>query len=77
LPFVHRDKRIDRGYRIDLLVEHRLIVELKAVAQLKPILEAQLLSCLRLSDWRVGLSINFNVKLLRTGIRSLANELEE
>ena len=65
------------GDRIDLLVEHRIIVALKAVAQLEPIHEAQLLSYLKLSGCHVGLLINFNVKLLRKGIRRLVNELKE
>jgi GxxExxY protein len=77
LPVVHHDVRIDCGDRIDLLVEHRIIVALKAVAQLEPIHEAQSLSCLRLSGCHVGLSINFNGKLLRNGIRRLVNEFKE
>jgi GxxExxY protein len=68
---------IDCGRRIDLLVDQRIIVARKAVAQLKPIHEAQSLSYLRLSGCHVGLSINFNVKLLRNGIRRLLNELKE
>ena len=77
LPVDYRDVHIDCGDRIDLLVEHRIIVELKAVAQLEPIHEAHLLSYLRLSGCHVGLLINFNVKLLRNGIRRLVNELKE
>ncbi len=61
--------RIDCGYRIDLLVEDVVIVELEAVEQVKPIHEAQLLSYLKLSCRTVGLLINFNVKLLKDGIR--------
>jgi GxxExxY protein len=75
LPAVYHDVRIDCGDRIDLLVDQRIIVALKAVAQLEPIHEAQLLSCLRLSGCHVGLLIDFNVKLLRNGIRRLVNEL--
>ena len=77
LPVVYRDVRIDCGYRIDLLVEDLVIVELKAVAELQPIHEAQLLSYLKLSGRHVGLLINFNVKLLKSGIRRLVNELPE
>jgi GxxExxY protein len=77
LPVVYRDLHIDCGDRIDLLVEHRIIVKLKAVAQLEPIHEAQLLSYLEVSGCHVGLLINFNVKLLRNGIRRLVNELKE
>ena len=77
LPVVYRDVRIDCGYRIDLLVEHLVIVELKAVAQLEPIHEAQLLSYLKLSGCHLRLLINFNVKLLKNGIRRVVNELPE
>jgi GxxExxY protein len=77
LPVVYRGVRIDCGYRIDLLVEDLVIVELKAVAELQPIHEAQLLSYLKLSGRHVGLLINFNVKLLKRGIRRLVNELPE
>jgi GxxExxY protein len=77
LPVIYRDVRIDCGYRIDLLVEHQVILELKAVTQLQPIHEAQLLSYLKLSGCHVGLLINFNVKLLKNGIRRLVNRLPE
>ena len=77
LPVTYKDVRIDCGYRIDLLVEGQVIVELKAVQALEPIHEAQLLSYLKLSDCHVGLLINFNVKLLKAGLRRLVNGLPE
>jgi GxxExxY protein len=77
LPVVYRGVRIDCGYRIDLLVEDKVIVELKAVTSLKPIYEAQLLTYLRLSGLHVGLLINFNVRLLKNGLRRLVHELPE
>lgn len=61
--------RIPCGYRLDLLVENAVIVELKAVTRLEPIHEAQLLSYLRLSDYPIGLLLNFNVKHLLNGLR--------
>lgn len=73
LPVVYDGMRLDAGYRIDLLVEDEVIVELKAVERLLPIHEAQVISYLRLSGKKIGLLINFNVKLLRDGIRRLAN----
>jgi GxxExxY protein len=73
LPVVYDSVRLDAGYRLDLLVEQRIIIELKAVERLIPIHEAQLLSYLKLSKLPLGLLINFNVKLLRDGIRRLAN----
>jgi GxxExxY protein len=69
LPLVYKEIRLDQGYRIDLLVEHKVIVELKVVEGLTPVHEAQVLSYLKLSGCQVGLLINFNVKLLKNGIR--------
>jgi GxxExxY protein len=77
LPVAYKDMCIDCGYRIDLLVDDRVIVELKAVQALDALHEAQLLSYLKLSGHQAGLLINFNVRLLRYGIRRLVNELPE
>jgi GxxExxY protein len=73
LPVTYRSVKIDCGYRIDLLVEDQVVVELKAVERLERIHEAQLLSYLKLSDHSVGLLINFNVEVLKNGIKRLAN----
>ncbi|MBK7896032.1 MAG: GxxExxY protein [Anaerolineaceae bacterium] len=75
LPIVYGEVKLDCGYRLDLFVEGLVIVELKAVERLAPIHEAQLLSYLKLADCRLGLLINFNVTLLKRGIRRLANNL--
>ena len=72
-PLVYKGVRIDRAYRIDLLVEEQVIVELKALTQDLPVHEAQLLSYLRLSGRQVGLLINFHVRQLVRGIRRLVN----
>ena len=77
LPVRYRGVNVDCGYRIDLLVEGKVVVELKAVERLEAIHQAQLLSYLKLSGCKVGLLINFNVKVLKDGIRRLVNELEE
>ena len=69
MHFECKGKRFDCGYRIDILVDDRVIVELKAVDELAPVHEAQLLTYLRLSGVRVGLLINFNVPVLKDGIR--------
>ena len=66
--------KLDCGYRLDLLVEEAVIVEIKAVDRLAPIHKAQLLSYLRLSGCKVGLLINFNVKVLKDGIRRVVND---
>ena len=73
LPIIYQNVKIEAGYRIDLLVEHLIIVELKTVERLLPIHEAQSLSYIKLSKLKLGLLINFNVKLLRDGIRRVVN----
>lgn len=73
MPVFYKEVQLDAGYRLDVLVEKSVIVELKAVEQLLPIHEAQLLSYLKLSGCRVGLLINFNVPVLKQGIRRLVN----
>ena len=69
LPLVYKEIRLDQGYRLDLLVEQQVIVELKVVDQISPVHEAQILSYLKFSGCKIGLLINFNVKLLKDGIR--------
>ena len=64
---------LDCGYRIDLLVNELVIVEVKAVNAIAPIHHAQLTSYLKLSGCRVGLLINFNVVLLKDGIKRVVN----
>jgi GxxExxY protein len=71
LPLVYKEIRLDQGYRIDLLVERKVVVEIKVVEQIAPVHEAQVLSYLKLSGCRIGLLLNFNVKLLKNGIRRL------
>ena len=73
LPVVYDGVRLDAGYKIDILVEDKVIVELKTVERILPVHEAQLISYLKLSNKKIGLLINFNVRLLRDGIRRLAN----
>lgn len=69
IPIRYKDVVLDCGYRLDLIVEDEVIVEIKSVSEILPIHEAQMLSYLKLSGRRHGLLINFNVKLLRDGIR--------
>jgi GxxExxY protein len=66
---------IESGYRLDLLVSDLVVVEVKAVEALAAIHEAQLLSYLKLGGWRLGHLLNFNVGLMRGGIRRMANGL--
>ncbi len=69
MPIFYKDVMLDCGYRADLIVEDHVIVEIKSVANIASIHEAQLLSYLKLSDCKYGLLINFNVRLLKEGIR--------
>jgi GxxExxY protein len=71
VPVVYKEMKLDCGFRIDLLVEKQLVVELKSVESLLPIHEAQLLTYLKLTGCKVGLLINFNVRLLKGGIKRL------
>ena len=64
---------LDLGYRVDVLVDEEVVVELKAVSKLLPIHEAQLLSYLKLNNFRVGLLINFHAVHLRDGIKRMVN----
>ena len=73
LPLVYKGLQLDCGYRLDLLVNETVIVEVKAVDILAPIHSAQLLSYLKLSGCKVGLLINFNVLVLKQGIKRLIN----
>ncbi|NLF74668.1 MAG: GxxExxY protein [Chloroflexi bacterium] len=73
LPLVYKAVRLDCGYRLDLLVDDCIIVEVKSVDALEPVHTAQVLSYLKLSGCRVGLLINFNVQVLKRGIRRLVN----
>ena len=68
LPVDYKGVHLDCGYRMDLVVDDKVAVELKSVEKVIPIHEAQLLTYLRLSHVRVGLLINFNVRVLRQGI---------
>lgn len=69
VPVSYKDVRLDCGYRVDLLVEDVLIVELKSVDHVTPVHEAQILTYMKLAATRCGLLINFNVPLLKNGIR--------
>ena len=68
---------MDCGYRADLIVEEMILVEIKAVEELTPRNDAQLLSYLKLGGWQVGLILNFNVELLKHGIRRKVLNLNE
>jgi GxxExxY protein len=69
LPVVYRGVRIDCGFRLDLVVESTVVVEIKAVERILPVHEAQILTYLKLSGHPIGLLLNFNVPMMKDGIR--------
>lgn len=69
LPVAYKEIKLECGYRVDLFVDDRLIIELKSVEQLLKIHEAQLLTYMKLANVRIGLLINFNVHMLKKGIK--------
>jgi GxxExxY protein len=71
LPVLYKGAALDCGYRLDFLVERAVVVELKAIDKLQPIYEAQLLTYLKLGGWKVGLLMNFNVPVLKDGIKRM------
>jgi GxxExxY protein len=74
IPVVYKGKRLDCGFRLDFLVDGRVIVEIKAVESLNPANMAQILTYLRLTPCKIGLLINFNVRLLKNGIKRVVHE---
>ena len=70
LPVEYKGLRLDCGYRVDVLVQDEIILELKSVEALKGVHEAQLLTYMKLAGIKQGFLVNFNVKLLKAGLRS-------
>lgn len=75
IPLKYKGFELEKTYSIDIIVENEIILELKAVETVLPVFEAQLISYLKLSDKKLGLLINFNVPLIKQGIRRFANNL--
>ena len=75
LPLIYEEVKLDIGYRIDIIIENRVIVEVKAVEALNDVHLAQVLTYLKLSSCKLGLLINFNVALIKNGIRRVVNDL--
>lgn len=69
LPVEYKGVKLECGYRLDFLVEKLVVLEIKAIEAIAPIHEAQLVTYLKLGGWRIGLLINFNVLILKNGIR--------
>lgn len=75
MPLVFDEVKLDCGYRLDILVEYRVVVEIKSVEALNDIHLAQILTYLKLGNYKLGLLINFNVTQLKNGIRRVVNGL--
>jgi GxxExxY protein len=75
LPLVYKEVKLDVGYRIDIIIENKLILEIKSVEALNEVHFAQLLTYLKLTDCKLGLLINFNVALIKNGIKQVVNNL--
>ena len=77
LPIVYKDKHLESGYRIDVVVENSILLELKAVEKIEPIHKAQILTYLKLSNIQLGLLLNFNVPVMKEGLIRVVNEFKE
>lgn len=77
LPIVYGKVKLECGYRLDLMIEKEVILEIKSIEKLMPIHQAQLLSYLKLSERKVGLLINFNVKVLKDGVKRIVNNFPD
>ncbi|WP_345189587.1 GxxExxY protein [Algibacter agarivorans] len=76
LPVIWKDKKLDLGFRTDLIVENKVIIEIKSVLEIYPVYSKQLITYLKLSGLKLGLLVNFNSPLIKTGITRLVNGLE-
>jgi GxxExxY protein len=73
MPLIYEDVKLDIGYRIDIIVENKFIVEIKSVEDLNDVHLAQIITYLKLSNCKLGLLINFNVNLLKNGVKRVIN----
>jgi len=69
LPIIYKDIKLDHGYRIDLLVENKVVIELKTVEYFTDVHTAQILTYMKLGNYKLGLLLNFHTKLLKQGIK--------
>jgi GxxExxY protein len=73
MPISYKEIKLDHGYRMDLLVENKVVVELKTVEDFTDVHTAQVLTYLRLGNYKLGLLINFHTSLLKNGIKRIIN----
>jgi len=75
LPLVYENVKLEIGYRVDIIIENKVIIEIKSVEALNDVHLAQVLTYLKLSGCKLGMLINFNVTLIKNGIRRIVNKL--
>jgi GxxExxY protein len=75
LPLIYEEVKLDVGYRLDIIIENKLILEIKSVDALNDIHFAQLLTYLKLTNCKLGMLVNFNVVLIKNGIKRVVNNL--
>jgi GxxExxY protein len=75
MPLIFEEVRLNCGYRIDLLVENKVVIEIKSVESLTDVHFAQTLTYMKLGNFKLGLLINFNVSLLKVGIKRIVNKI--
>ncbi len=75
LPLIYEDVKMEIGYRVDIIIENKVIIELKAVEAINDVHIAQILTYLKLSNCKLGMLINFNVSLIKNGIKRIVNNL--
>lgn len=73
MPIVYKEVKLDHGYRMDLLVENKVVIEIKTVEALTDVHHAQLLTYLKLGNYKLGLLLNFHVAVLKNGIKRIIN----
>jgi GxxExxY protein len=75
MPLIYEEVKLDCGYRIDILVEKKVVIEIKSVEALNDVHFAQTLTYMKLGGYKLGLLINFNVTLLKDGLKRIANRV--
>jgi len=75
IPVVWNDLTMEMGFRADLIIENKVIIEIKSVETIAPVHQKQLLTYLKLTGYKLGLLINFNESLMKTGIKRIVNNL--
>lgn len=77
MPFIYKGNKLEVGYRVNLIVDDKILLEIKSVDNLNPVHFAQTLTYLKISQIKLGLLINFNVKLLKDGIHRIVNNFSD